>query len=160
MRTVYAGITNLVTLDLVAKASGNPITAGTVNFYLIANSGANIGKWYLGSGPTWEASASIAGAATHKDDGHWQLSLASAVWTRDVTYTLYAKESGSLHIAASEDVVCMPQAGQYWAAWFMGNTRDKPGETNTKQVLDFDGTTPLFDVVAQATTPQRTVTKL
>ncbi len=108
MQIIYTGQTNVVSLPLVAKASGDPITAGTVNFYLKAQTGANAGKWYRGSDQSWQASESVAGAATHISDGHWQLSLASAVWTANVVYLLYGKESGDLHIPVSAEVTSIP----------------------------------------------------
>lgn len=99
------GQANILELPLVAKASGNSITSGTVNFYLRDKDGPNVGKWYRGSDQTWQSAISIAGVATHSDDGHWYLSFPSAVWTKNIRYRLYAKESGSLHITTGEDVL-------------------------------------------------------
>jgi uncharacterized phiE125 gp8 family phage protein len=111
MIIVYSGQTNVLRLTLAAKATGNPITAGTVNFYLKAQTGDDAAKWYKGATATWEASESIAGAATHSSDGHWELSLASAVWTSNVHYAVYAKESGDLHIPVDQDVLCAAYGG-------------------------------------------------
>ena len=97
---------NIIVLDAVAKASGNPIVAGTVNFYLRAKDGANAGKWYRLADTSWQAAESISGAATHAADGHWYLSLASGVWTDGVSYSVYPKETGDLHIPVSVDVYC------------------------------------------------------
>ena len=105
MQRFKAGQANRMDLDVIAKASGNPITAGTVNFYLRAKSGSNAGKWFRGSDSSWQSSESIAGAATHVVDGHWSLSIASAAWATGVRYSLYAKESGDLHVAYAEEVI-------------------------------------------------------
>lgn len=105
MQSFVAGQANILNVDMLAKATGNPITAGTVNVYLQAKSGVNEGKWFLGSGSSWEDSESLAGIATHVSDGHWKISIASAAWTAEVVYSLYAKESGDLHISYSEEIV-------------------------------------------------------
>jgi len=101
------GQDNILELPLVAKATGNPITAGTVNFYLIDKDGTNADKWYRGSDTSWQVAESIAGVATHRADGHWYLTLPSAVWEEEVRYRLYAKEDGALHIPVGEDVVAL-----------------------------------------------------
>ncbi len=103
---VHPGQANILSADAVARADGSPITAGTVNFYLYAKDGTNATKWYKGSDATWNAAEQVAGAATHKGDGHWILSLASAVWTTGVAYLLYAKETGDLHVPVSQDILC------------------------------------------------------
>jgi len=105
MQVALIGQANVVTLPMVAKASGNPITTGTVNFYLLAKNGTNANKWYRGSDASWQVAEAVAGAATHRADGHWYLSLPSAVWTRNVRYRLYAKEEGNLHIPVGEDII-------------------------------------------------------
>ncbi len=102
---VYAGQTNVVSLPLVAKASGDPITTGTVNFYL---KNLTTDKWYRGSDTSWQDALSIAGVAAHDEDGSWDLSLVSAVWTLNTRYKLMAKESGDLHIPVSVTIVCIP----------------------------------------------------
>jgi len=111
MQIVYTGQANVLSLPVVAKATGSAITSGTVNFYLKAQTGENAGKWYRGSDATWQSSESSAGAATHSSDGHWELSLASAVWTSNVSYTAYAKESGDLHIPVEQDILCAAFGG-------------------------------------------------
>ena len=73
MQTAFVGQINIVALPIVAKASGNPITEGTVNFDLVAKDGTNADKWYQGSDTSWQVAESIAGAATHRADGHWYL---------------------------------------------------------------------------------------
>ena len=109
--TVVPGQANVITVDAVAKASGDPITSGTVNVYLRAKDGANAGKWYRGSDTSWQGSEVIAGAASHTGDGHWDLSLPSAVWTAGVAYNVYPKESGGLHTPYSEPVFCENKTG-------------------------------------------------
>ena len=66
MQTVYSGQANTLAMAVVAKASGNPIEAGTVNFYLKALTGTNAGNWYRGSDQTWQAAVSIAGESAHR----------------------------------------------------------------------------------------------
>lgn len=105
MQIVYSGQANVLSLPLVAKATGGPITAGTVNFYLKAQTGDEAGNWYKGSDGTWANTEQIAGAASHNSDGHWELSLASAVWTSNVALVSYAKEDGDLHIPVEQDVL-------------------------------------------------------
>jgi len=106
MQTPRPNQANIVALPLVAKASGNPITSGSVNFYLIALDGTNIGKWFKGSDNTWQVAEAIAGVGTHKADGDWWITLASAAWTINTRYRLYAKESGDLHIPVKEEIQC------------------------------------------------------
>ena len=100
------GQANICEADLVARADGSPIIAGTVNFYIIANTGANAGSWFRGSDNSWQAAEAIAGAMSHKSDGHWQVSIATNCWTDGVEYTEYAKESTNLHVPVSWLVVC------------------------------------------------------
>ncbi len=81
-----------------ARVDGDPITAGTVNYYLVALTGANAGKWFRDADDTWQAAEAICGAMTHKADGHWTVSVAAAAWIDGVEYMEYAKESGDLHV--------------------------------------------------------------
>ncbi len=158
MQIVYTSQTNVIALPIVAKASGNPITAGTVNFYLRALTGANAGKWYRGSDQSWQAAESIAGAATHAADGHWELSLASAVWTKDVAYLAYAKESGNLHIPVEKDVLCWSELTKKMVAWDFGKWRDKSGAAGTIEILDpDDGSTPVIEIVPDRDSPYKQV---
>jgi len=166
----------VVGLPVVAKATGGPITSGTVNFYLMARDGDNAGKWYRGSDQTWQSSESIAGAATHDADGQWRLSLPSAVWTDGVRYRLYAKESGDLHIPVGEDILAETPVlsqigatvGETWTtakllkvvgAFLAGKWQLKTGETDVYEILDpDDGTTVVLEVTLSQTTPYKTVT--
>lgn len=160
MQTALTGQANILELPIVAKASGNPITSGTVNFYLVDKDGPNAGKWYRGSDQTWQNSESIAGAATHRVDGHWYLSLPSAVWTRNVRYRLYAKESGNLHIPVGEDVLGkIGNLDRILKAWAVGDWRLKSGTTNIYELLDpDDGSTVIAEMTLSETTPYRTIT--
>jgi len=93
--------------SLVARADGTPITSGTVNYYLIANTGTNAGKWFKTSDNSWDASESIAAVMSHKADGHWSASVDAEAWpTSGVEYTEYAKESGDLHVPTQTMVRC------------------------------------------------------
>ena len=160
MQYALTGQANILSLPVVAKASGAGITSGTVNFYLIAKDGTNAGKWYRGSDTSWQVVESIAGAATHRSDGHWYLSLPSAVWTRDVRYRLYAKESGDLHIPVGEDTIGkLGDTDVILKAWCAGIWRTKSGETSIYELLDADdGTTVILEMELSETTPQRSIT--
>jgi uncharacterized phiE125 gp8 family phage protein len=111
MIIVYSGQSNELNLKVVAKASGDPIESGTVNFYLKATTGDNAGKWYRGSDGTWQVAEAIAGAGTHVSDGDWKLALASSVWSPNVHYRTYIIESGDLHIPNADDVLCAAYGG-------------------------------------------------
>ncbi len=161
MQEVLAGQSNILGMPLVAKASGNPIVSGTVNFYLVANDGANAGKWYRGADTSWQAAEAIAGVATHRADGHWYRSLPSGVWTRNVAYTAYARESGNLHIPVEDHVLCIIQdLDVILKAWCTGKWQMKSGETDIYEVLDEDGSTPIMEVTVSQTTPYKVVTIL
>ena len=84
---------------LVAKASGSAITGGTVNYHLLALTGANAGKWWKNSDQTW-AAVETANVMTHRADGNWTIELAASPFVASVLYLEYAKESGDLHVAA------------------------------------------------------------
>lgn len=102
-QSIVSGSTVLRGFSLVAKASGSPITAGTVNYYLKALTGANAGKWWRTSDGTWQASET-ANAMTHQNDGHWTRdAVVSSVspFSDSVVYLEYAKESGDLHVPVS-----------------------------------------------------------
>ena len=105
MQSFVAASANTLHIDMVAKADGEPITAGTVNVYVVALTGSNAGKWFKTSDDSWAATESSSGAATHKADGHWTCSVDAACWTAGVRYFMYAKESGDLHIPYSEEVI-------------------------------------------------------
>jgi hypothetical protein len=83
---------------MVAKASGDAITSGTVNYYLKAKSGDNAGKWWKDSDQTW-AAVETANPMTHDADGNWTIELSASPFTDGVLYVEYAKESGDLHVA-------------------------------------------------------------
>jgi hypothetical protein len=105
MQTVIPGQTNTVSHDLIKKADCEPITTGTVTFTLIANSGANAGKWWNSTTALWSATEVSAGAGVHKAAGTWQCSIVSVAWSYGVSYLLSARESGDLQINYSELVV-------------------------------------------------------
>lgn len=104
--TIESLNTDLRVFSLVAKASGSPITSGTVNWYLKALTGTNAGKWWKTADGTW-AVAETANAMTHQADGHWTRDpVVSAVspWTDGAEFLEYAKESGDLHIPTARKV--------------------------------------------------------
>jgi hypothetical protein len=160
MQTALAGQVNVLELPIVAKASGNPITSGTVTFYLVDKDGPNTGKWYRGSDQSWQSSESIAGAATHRVDGHWYLSLPAAVWTGNVRYRLYAKESGNLHIPVGEDVLGkLENLDRILKAWDAGDWKLKSGTTDVYELIDpEDGSTVIMEMKMSQTSPYRTIT--
>ena len=160
MLTALTGQANILELPLVAKASGNAIISGVVNFYLLAKDGENAGKWYRGGDQTWQAVEAIAGAATHRVDGHWYLSFPSAVWTRNVRYRLYAKEDGSLHMTVGEDVLGkIENLDRILKAWAVGDWRQKSGSTTIYELMDADdGITVIAEIIPSRTTPFRTIT--
>ena len=82
---------------LVKRASGDPITSGTANYYLKALTGAQLGKWWKDSDQTW-AAVETANTMTHVADGHWTRTLAATPWYDGALFMEYAKESGDLHV--------------------------------------------------------------
>jgi hypothetical protein len=93
---------------VVARASGDPITAGTVNFYLKCKNGTNAGKWWRNSDQSWQA-AETANAMTHDADGHWDILLtagADGPFVAGARYREYVKESGNLHVPDGRLLVC------------------------------------------------------
>ena len=106
MMIVYPAQANVLRLPIAARADGEPITSGTVNFYLKALDGIFADKWYQGSDETWQTSEAIAGAATNSGDAGWELELPAAVWRANIHYSFYAKESGDLHLPVEIDIIC------------------------------------------------------
>ena len=107
MQRFVASTDNIVTVDMVKKGptnSGDPIVSGTVNAYLVANSGVNVGKWWNSSTETWSATEVSAGLATFKGGSSWQLTVIDDAWITGVTYSVYGTESGGLHVPYSEAV--------------------------------------------------------
>jgi hypothetical protein len=96
------GAANTVYVTQALKSSAGPVTAGTVNSYVVAVGGANDGKWWKDSDSTW-AAVETATAMTHKSDGQWYVSIKSGCWTDGQRYRIYAKESGDLHIPFGYD---------------------------------------------------------
>ena len=105
MQTYTAEAANTMSLDVIAKATGAAIVAGTVNFYLIALNGDNSGKWYRAADETWQAAEASAGASAYKGGALWQLEIAAAAWINGVSYSLYAKETGNLNVVYTEQIV-------------------------------------------------------
>lgn len=96
---------------VVAKASGDPITAGSVNYHLKCKSGANAGKWWRESDRTWQP-LETGNAMTHDADGHWDILLTAAgPFVAGVRYLEYVKESGNLHVPDGRFLVCEAAPG-------------------------------------------------
>lgn len=89
---------------VVARASGAPITSGTVNYYLRAKSGAEAEKYWADSTETWEV-AETANAMTHDADGHWEIDLTSSPFADAIRYLEYVKESGDLHVPQARHLI-------------------------------------------------------
>lgn len=104
MQSFVAAQANTVYVDMLQKTDGEPITTGTVNFYLIALTGANAGKWFRTSDDSWQVTEVIAGVGTHQAVGHWSCSIDTAAWIAGVRYELYGRETGDLQIDYSEEV--------------------------------------------------------
>ena len=102
-QTIDAGATERF-FTVIAKASGNPIIAGTVNYFLKAKSGADVGKWWRNSDQTWQV-AETANAMAHEADGHWEIDLASSPFVDGLRYLEYVKESGDLHVPDSRHLI-------------------------------------------------------
>ena len=160
MLEVYVNQANEVELPIVGK-DGNPITSGTINFYLRDKDGNNAGLWYRGSDQTWQVSdASVAGVATHDKDGHWKLSLPQAVWEYGTAYRLIGMESGNLHIPVGDNIIVVAkQLDRIVKAWAAGDWRDKSGSPNVYELLDADdGVTVILEMTLAKTTPYRNIT--
>lgn len=108
MQYAYINQSNEVSLPLVAKATGDAITSGTINFYL---KDIDSGKWFRGSDGTFQTSEALAGEATHETDGHWILTVASAAWLTNHRYRLYAKITGSTQISVGDSIIAVDMSG-------------------------------------------------
>ena len=123
---------------MVAKASGSAITAGTVNYYLKAKSGANVGKWWNNGDQTWAASET-ANAMSHDADGNWTIELAASPFTDGVLYLEYAKESGDLHVAGEGKLLrgqANPFNGITSLADWLGALAGKTADTATRAEIN------------------------
>lgn len=173
MQTFIPGQENTVYMDLIAKASGDAIVSGTVNFYLIAINGNNAGKWFRASDSSWQSSEASAGEATYKGGAAWRLAIAAAAWISGVDYIVYAKESGDLNILYDEHIEdhaklllltgitvggtwTLAKALKVITARLSGKIRLKSGSTTILEILDADDETTVIDeVTLSATTPYR-----
>jgi hypothetical protein len=93
----------MLTHNLVQIVDNQPLTSGTVSFYLHALSGSNADKWW--NGTAWVADEAAAGAGTHKVRGLWTCSIAAGAWEYGVLYEEYAMDSEGGCIFYSEQVV-------------------------------------------------------
>lgn len=99
---------NVRSFSVVARADFSPITAGTVNLYVVALTGANAGKWFKTSDNSWDLAENVAAGMAHISDGAWTASVDAECWIDGVDYLEYAKESGDLHVPVSRLVRCHP----------------------------------------------------
>jgi len=162
MQTFNSGQANTVFLDVVAKASGDAITSGTVNFYLVAEDGDNAGKWFRASDSSWQAAESSAGSAAYKGGAAWSLSIAADAWDSGVNYILYAKESGNLNIVYNEHYSgTLSRALRIVKAFSVMKMQLKTGTTATYEVLDpEDGTTVIAELTTNDTSPPTITIKI
>jgi hypothetical protein len=105
MQAIIPGQANTITHNLVQKADTEPFTAGTVNFYLLALSGANVGKWWNYMTATWSATEAVAGVGVAKVRTLWTCEVAAAAWTYGTVYEKYAMDAGDLCVFYSEQVI-------------------------------------------------------
>jgi len=105
MQRFVAAVDNVLIFDLVAKESGSAISSGTVNFYLVADSGSNQGKWWNASTKTWSATKVSAGVGTYKDGSTWRVTVDADAWVTRTHYIVYAETAAGTHIPYSEKVV-------------------------------------------------------
>jgi len=162
MQTFTAGQANTVFLDVVAKASGDAITSGTVNFYLIALTGDNAGKWFRASDSSWQAAESSAGAATYDGGSAWSLSIEATAWISGVDYRLYAIESGSLNIVYDQYYSgTLSRALRILKAFSVMKMQLKSGTTATYEILDPDDeTTVIAELTTNDTSPPTITIKI
>jgi hypothetical protein len=99
-RTQEAGSTSPRSFTIIERTTGNPVTSGTVNWYLKNITGSNAGKWWRNSDATWQLSET-ANAMTHQADGHWTITLNGSPWVDGDVSLEYAKESADLHVPIS-----------------------------------------------------------
>lgn len=99
-RTQQAGSTQPRCFTMIDKTSGNPLTSGTVNWYVKNISGANAGKWWRNSDGTWQ-NTETANAMTHQADGHWTIELTASPWADGDVSLEYAKSSTDIHVPTS-----------------------------------------------------------
>lgn len=145
MQSFIAGTANTLTADIVARADGTPITSGTVTFYLMAQTGANAGKWFQTSDDSWQATEQSAGTGTHKSDGHWSCSIDAAAWTTGIRYYFYAKESGNLHIPYGEEIheAIATSANQTSILEDLEDIKGTGFVKDTNSLVNVKGTTPV-----------------
>jgi len=97
------GQVNVLSASIVAKADGSPIIAGTVNAYVIADTGANAGKWFKTSDNSWSATEAVSGVCAFKGGSVWEVSVDAECWTAGIEYSAYYVESGGLNVIGSPD---------------------------------------------------------
>jgi len=108
MQAVFPGQDSVLRANVVAISDGlSAIVAGTVNFYLVAMNGANVGQWWDAENEEWAATKASAGEATYLGGAVWTLEVDGAAFSSNIYYTLYWEESGDLHKPDSDSVYPM-----------------------------------------------------
>jgi hypothetical protein len=98
---VYAGETYRQ-FSMIAKATGDPITGGTVSYLLKAITGDNAGKWYRASDDTWQVLPDDAmNAMEHQANGSWTVTLGTSPFAAGIIYHEHAVESTDAHVAGA-----------------------------------------------------------
>ena len=106
MQIAFPNQVNRLFMPLALRATGLPVTAGTVNFYLVAITGTNAGKWYEDATDSWNAGETVCVEATHLAKGHWYYDVPEVTWTDEVMYLLYANEDGALAVPVDDQIWC------------------------------------------------------
>jgi hypothetical protein len=100
------GVANVRPVTMLAAADLAPITAGTVNYHLLALSGWVAGKWFDGTELDWSDTEAVAAAGTHKARGRWTASIDAVAWEDGLIYFLYAEDEAGLAIPWNENIYC------------------------------------------------------
>lgn len=152
-QTINTGSTTLRGFTLIAKTNGDPITSGTVNWYLKALTGANAGKWWQKSDESWSA-GEVANEMEHQADGHWTcdplgVPTSASPFDDGVAFVEYAKESGDLHVPSARLIraAYTPSADSDNRV-DLGSILGTPSQADPGYVrLDDDGVTVIVDAL-------------
>jgi hypothetical protein len=153
MQVVIPGRANIVSYDVTAKSNGNPITVGTVNFYLVADTGTHAGRWFRASDSSWQAVKSSAGTGTFIDGAKWNCSIVAAAWEYGTSYSLYAEESGNLNIVYTDQIIPSLAIGvvgagnNRWPYRVLDGSGDPVADVTVRLALDADGTDIIYQDV-------------
>jgi len=109
MRTVIPGQANPLIHAMVRGSDSQPLTVGTVYFYVLATTGTHAWQWWDGTG--WTATETPAGVGTHVSQGLWKCPVAAEAWTPGVAYEVYAVDAGHQCVVYSEQMVPLLSVG-------------------------------------------------